>query len=89
MTKFEFIKDQKNTLRIFSMIGLTPVTVFKHLEIYEFFHSINNATKMQMYEDTASKFEMQPRQIMNIIKDLEEEINLPPNSKIVSISISQ
>lgn len=89
MTKFEFIKDQKSSIRLFSIIGLVPVSVFKHIEIYEFYSSLDYDTKMQKYEDTAFKFGLQTRQIMNIIKDMEEEINLPPNSKITSFSISQ
>lgn len=89
MTKFEFIKDQKSSIRLFSIIGLIPVSVFKHVEIYEFYYSIECDTKMQKYEDTAHKFGLQTRQIMNIVKDMEETINLPPNSKITSFSISQ
>lgn len=87
--KYVFIKENLNTLKLLSKCKLIHPSNFRNIELYEFYGSLCDKNKMDRYEKTASHFRIDSRQVMNIIKDLDSIMELPPNSKIVNISISQ
>jgi hypothetical protein len=89
MTRYDFLKDKKLTIKIFVNLGVIPVSIHRHLEVMDFYSKLPTTTKMQNYQDTAEAFKMQPRQVMNIVKDMSAEIELLPGSKFEIIKISQ
>lgn len=89
MNKYEFLKDQEPHLKIFIALGIASPSVCRHLEIFEFYSGLKIKSKLQKYEDTAEQFKLQPRQVMNIVKDMRSKVNLPPNSRIEMIKILQ
>jgi hypothetical protein len=89
MTKYDFLKDKLVLLKVFINIGLVSPNIYTNLKIVGFYQALGGKNKMLNYQTTADHFRLQPRQIMNILKEMQETVDLPPNSIIESFKISQ
>jgi len=89
VSKYDFLKSMKTMLILLCKMGVVSVSILSHIEVYEYFITLNHKTKMQKYQDTAEKFNLQPRQVINIINDMTSGVDLPQNSFIESIKITQ
>ncbi len=74
MTKFDFLERNKDLVQLMVHINTIPVRQVRHIEIYKFFKSLKNKEKMVNYSETAERFGIEFRQVINIIKDLEQKI---------------
>jgi hypothetical protein len=74
MTKFDFLERNKDLVQLMVHIKAVPVRQVRHIEIYKFFKSLKNKEKMVNYSETAEQFGIEFRQVINIIKDLEQKI---------------
>jgi hypothetical protein len=74
MTKFDFLERNKDTVKLMVHIKAVPVRQVRHIEIYKFYKSLKNKEKMVNYSETAERFGIEFRQVINIIKDLEQKI---------------
>jgi len=74
MTKFDFLERNKDLVQLMVHINTIPVRQVRHVEIYKFFKSLKNKEKMVNYSETAERFGIEFRQVINIIKDLEQKI---------------
>ena len=72
MNKFEFLERNKDLVQLLVHINTIPVRQVRHIEIYRFYKSLKGKEKMVNYSETAEKFGIDPRQVMCIIKDLEQ-----------------
>ncbi|MGL4567683.1 MAG: hypothetical protein ACRCU6_04040 [Fusobacteriaceae bacterium] len=88
MTKLDFYINSSETIKLLVKIGLIDSCVLNHISIGIRFRELNSP-KMDRYETLSQEFGLQPRQIMNILKDLSSKIDLPPNSKTVSLIVNQ
>lgn len=71
MTRYEIIKSLPNFKQLIA-VGLIPMQIFDWLTIYEHY-LIERQTegKMQAYTNTAELFKFSERQIMNLVKWME------------------
>ena len=76
MTKYQFIKENKSNIKSYILIGLVPNLVYRNIEVYEYFLSVKEKSKMIKYEFTSEHFNLSPNQIRNIVNDFETEIYL-------------
>jgi|LakMenEpi03Aug12_release.lakeMendotaPanAssembly.Ray.scaffolds.fasta_scaffold1072340_2 hypothetical protein len=74
MTKFDFLERNKDIVQLMVHINTIPVRQVRHVEIYKFYKSLINKEKMVNYSETAERFGIEFRQVINIIKDLEQKI---------------
>jgi hypothetical protein len=74
MTKFDFLERNKDLVKLLVHINTVPVRQVRHIEIYKFYKSLTNKEKMVNYSETAEKFGIHERQVMNLIKDLEQDV---------------
>ena len=71
MTKIQFLIKNKESLNLFVKLGIASCTILSYIEIYKFYNLLKDGTKMDKYQWTADNFNLQPRQIMKILKDLD------------------
>jgi hypothetical protein len=74
MNKFDFLERNKDIIQLLVYINAVPVRQIRHIEIYKFYKSLKGTEKMVNYSETAEKFGIEIRQVINIIKDLEQKI---------------
>jgi len=74
MIKFDFLERNKDIVQLMVHINTIPVRQVRHLEIYKFYKSLKGTEKMVNYSETAEKYGIEIRQVINIIKDLEQNI---------------
>jgi hypothetical protein len=74
MTKFDFLERNKDIIQLLVHINSVPVRQVRHIEIYKFFKSLKGSEKMVNYSETAENFGIEIRQVINIIKDLEQKV---------------
>jgi hypothetical protein len=74
MNKFDFLERNKDIVQLMVHINTIPVRQVRHVEIYKFYKSLKNKEKMVNYSETAERFGIEFRQVINIIKDLEQKI---------------
>lgn len=74
MTKFDFLERNKDIIQLLVHINAVPVRQVRHIEIYKFYKSLKSNEKMVNYSETAEMFGIEIRQVINIIKDLEQKI---------------
>ena len=74
MKKFDFLERNKDIVQLLVHIKAVPVRQVRHIEIYKFYKSLKSKEKMVNYSETAEAFGIEIRQVINIIKDLEQNI---------------
>jgi hypothetical protein len=74
MIKFDFLERNKDIVQLMVHINTIPVRQVRHIEIYKFYKSLKGSEKMVNYSETAEKYGIEIRQVINIIKDLEQNI---------------
>ncbi len=74
MNKFDFLERNKDLVQLMVHINTIPVRQVRHIEIYRFYKSLKGKEKMVNYSETAEKFGIEIRQVINIIKDLEQKV---------------
>jgi hypothetical protein len=74
MNKFDFLERNKDIVQLMVHINSIPVRQVRHIEIYKFYKSLKGSEKMVNYSETAEKYGIEIRQVINIIKDLEQNI---------------
>jgi hypothetical protein len=74
MIKFDFLERNKDIVQLMVHINTIPVRQVRHIEIYKFYKSLTSKEKMVNYSETAEKYGIEIRQVINIIKDLEQNI---------------
>ena len=74
MNKFDFLERNKDIIQLLVHINSVPVRQVRHIEIYRFYKSLKGIEKMVNYSETAEAFGIEIRQVINIIKDLEQNI---------------
>jgi hypothetical protein len=74
MNKFDFLERNKDLVQLMVHINTIPVRQVRHIEIYRFYKSLKGTEKMVNYSETAEKFGIEIRQVINIIKDLEQKV---------------
>jgi hypothetical protein len=74
MIKFDFLERNKDIVQLMVHINTIPVRQVRHIEIYKFYKSLKGTEKMVNYSETAEKYGIEIRQVINIIKDLEQNI---------------
>jgi hypothetical protein len=74
MNKFDFLERNKDLVQLMVHIKAVPVRQVRHIQIYKFYKSLKNKEKMVNYSETAERFGIEFRQVINIINDLEQKI---------------
>jgi hypothetical protein len=74
MTKFQFLERNKDLIELLVKINTIPDRQVRHIQIYKFWLSQPKESRMLSYSITAEKFNIEERQVMNVIKDLEQKI---------------
>ena len=74
MKKFDFLERNKDIIQLLVHIKAVPVRQVRHIEIYKFYKDLKSKEKMVNYSETAEAFGIEIRQVINIIKDLEQNI---------------
>jgi hypothetical protein len=74
MNKFDLLERNKDLVQLLVHIKAVPVRQVRHIEIYKFFKTLKGSEKMVKYTETAEKFGIEYRQVINIINDLEQKV---------------
>ena len=70
----DFLERNKDIVQLMVHIKAVPVRQVGHIQIYKFYKSLKNKEKMVNYSETAERFGIEFRQVINIINDLEQPI---------------
>lgn len=75
MNKYQLLNRNKDFMQLLIRLGSISQTQKKHYDIYDYYLKVKEkeSSKMQVYTIVADKFNIQERQVINIILDFEQE----------------